>query len=108
MKEIKAVIQPHRLSRLRHAFRRMKGFPGMTVVHAQGCSAEDDADTDTSLMCELTEFSNKVRIEIIATEEQLEEIVKIIYESGHSGQKGDGIVWVTDVGAFRRLRHSYD
>ena len=38
----------------------------------------------------------------------VEEIVKIIYECAHSGQKGDGIVWVTDVGAFRRLRHVYD
>lgn len=108
MKEIKAVIQPHRLSRLRHAFRCMKGFPGMTVVHAEGCSADEGDGTDTDLQCELTEFSSKVRIEIVAPEEKVQEIVKIIYECGHSGQKGDGILWVTDVGAFRRLRHLYD
>ena len=108
MKEIKAVIQPNRLSRLRHALRRMKGFPGMTVVQANGCSAEEQAGAEPDLFCELTEFSNKVRVEIVAAEEQVEEIMKIIYDAGHSGHKGDGVIWVTDVGAFRRLRHKYE
>lgn len=108
MKEIKAVIQPNRLSRLRHALRSMKGFPGMTVVQADGCSAEEHPAAEANLVGELTEVSSKVRIEIVAPEEQVEEIMKIIYEAGHSGQKGDGIVWVTDVGAFRRLRHNYE
>lgn len=108
MKEIKAVIQPQRLSRLRHAFRSMKGFPGMTVVQAQGCSSQEDSEVGDDLLCELTEFSAKVRIEIVAPDEIAEEIVKIIHEIGHSGQKGDGVVWVTDVGVFFRLRHRYD
>lgn len=108
MKEIKAVIRPHRLGRLRHAFRQMKGFPGMTVVHAEGCSADEEFADDQDLVCQLTEFSTKVRIEIVAPEDKVEQIMTVIYEAGHTGEKGDGVVWVTDVGAFRRLRHVYD
>jgi nitrogen regulatory protein P-II 1 len=37
MKEIKAVIQPHRLSKVRSAFRHIKNFPGMTVSKVEGC-----------------------------------------------------------------------
>ena len=36
MKEIKAVIQPSRLARLREQFRKLPDFPGMTVTHAEG------------------------------------------------------------------------
>lgn len=104
MKEIKAVIQPHRLSRLRQALRGMKGFPGMTVVRAEGCSSQEGSEFDNNLVSELTEFSVKVRIEIVAPDEKVEEIVKIVRDIGHTGQKGDGVVWVTDVGAFHRLR----
>jgi nitrogen regulatory protein P-II 1 len=105
MREIKAVIQPQRLSRLRSAFRRMQGFPGMTVVHAEGCSYHDGPESHDDVWSELTEFSPKVRIEIIAPEEKVVEILGIIHEICHTGQKGDGIAWVTDVGAFRQLRY---
>jgi len=108
MKEIKAVIQPRRLSRLRSAFRQMKAFPGMTVVHAEGCSYHEESEVNREILCELTEFSPKVRIEIIAPDEKVDEILGIIHEIVHTGQKGDGIVWVTDVTVFRRLRHTCD
>ena len=37
MKEIKAVVQPHRLPKIRSAFRNIKNFPGMTVTKVDGC-----------------------------------------------------------------------
>lgn len=105
MREIKAVIQPQRLGRLRAAFRHMREFPGMTVTHAEGCSYHEGPEEAGDVWCELTEFSPKVRIEILAPEEKVLEILRIIHETCHTGQKGDGIVWVTDVGAFRQLRY---
>jgi nitrogen regulatory protein P-II 1 len=67
MKEIKAVIQPSRLSRVREALR-------------------------------------KVRIEMITPDEHVDEMVRIIRELCHTGQRGDGVVWVTPVETFSRLR----
>ncbi|MFM2435587.1 MAG: hypothetical protein RL063_1568, partial [Pseudomonadota bacterium] len=37
MKEVKAIIQPHRLSKIRSALRNIKNFPGMTVTKVEGC-----------------------------------------------------------------------
>lgn len=104
MKEIKAVIQPQRLNRLRDAFRAMQAFPGMTIAAVQGCSANDSGGTTPSFVGELTEFSNKVRIEIVAADDLVEEILRIIHETAHSGQKGDGLVWVSEVDTCRQLR----
>jgi nitrogen regulatory protein P-II 1 len=103
MKEIKAVIQPQRLNRLRSAFRLMREFPGMTILQAEGCSYHEGPQSSDDWRAELTEFSMKVHIAILAPEEKVDEIVRIIHETCHTGRKGDGIVWVSEVGLFRRL-----
>jgi nitrogen regulatory protein P-II 1 len=104
MKEIKAVVRPSRLHRIRDAFRRLPGFPGMTVVKVLGCSGHAGEERHATLKGELTEFADKVRIEIVAPEEMVQGILDIIHDQAHTGQPGDGIVWVTEVTALRHVR----
>jgi nitrogen regulatory protein P-II 1 len=104
MKEIKAVIQPSRLSRVREALRKVRGFPGMTITAAEGCSDVEDLALQRRDTEELVEFSRKVRIEMITPDEHVDEMVRIIRELCHTGQRGDGVVWVTPVETFSRLR----
>ncbi|HYE36170.1 P-II family nitrogen regulator [Methylocaldum sp.] len=104
MKEIKAIIQPQRLGKLRNAFRQMRGFPGMTVSRVEGCSQHDEPEVSHSIREELTDFSPKVRVEIVAPDDKVDEIVGIILANGHTGQPGDGIIWVTEIGNFQRIR----
>jgi nitrogen regulatory protein P-II 1 len=104
MKEIKAIIQPQRLDRLRDAFREMPGFPGMSVSRAEGCGPHEGPETAHGLREELTDFSPKVRIEIIAPDDRVDEIVGLIHTHTHTGRRGDGIIWVTEVLAFRRIK----
>ena len=106
MKEIKAVIQPARLARLRAAFRRFTDFPGMTVARAEGSGYHPDKPMPPGVRSELTDFSAKVRVEIVAPEAQVEALVAVIRETCHTGQPGDGVVWVTPVESFRRLRET--
>ena len=105
MKEIKAVIQPGKLQKLRTALTALPNFPGMTIMRAEGCSpraAESDRRLD--IHAELTDFSPKVRVEIIAEDGQVAEIVHLIREICHTGHMGDGIVWVTPTDDFVRMR----
>lgn len=104
MKEIKAIIQPSRLSRVRDALRNIRGFPGMTVTAAEGCSDVEDSRLPKRPSEELVEFSPKVRIEIVSPDEHVDEMVGVIRELCFTGQRGDGIVWVTPVDTFKRLR----
>ncbi len=103
MKEIKAIIQPKRLERIRDAFRQMPGFPGMTILKVQGCSGHRGLERHDSLREELTEFSDKIRLEIVTPDEQVAEIVKLIHQHAYSGKQGDGLLWVTEVGEVHRL-----
>jgi nitrogen regulatory protein P-II 1 len=104
MKEIKAIIQPSRLSRVRDALRKIRGFPGMTITAAEGCSDVEDSKLPKRAAEELIEFSPKVRIEIVSPDEHVDELVQVIRELCYSGQRGDGIIWVTSVDSFKRLR----
>ena len=106
MKEIKAIIRPSRLHKIREAFRSLPGFPGMSASHVEGCSAHAGEERHDTLKEELTDFSKKVRIEIVAPDEMVPDILRILHHNAHTGQMGDGVLWVTEVGTFRRLCHS--
>ncbi|MEI7455256.1 MAG: P-II family nitrogen regulator [Nitrosomonadales bacterium] len=103
MKEIKAIVRPAKLHKIRDAFRLLPGFPGMNISHVEGCSAHTGIEQNDSLKDELTDFSKKLRIEIIAPDDMLEDILSILHRTAHTGQTGDGVLWVTDVQAFTRL-----
>jgi nitrogen regulatory protein P-II 1 len=102
MKEIKAIIPPQRLPKIRSALRNIKGFPGMTVTKVEGCGHHVAKPTH-GIREELTDYSPKVRIEMIAPDELVEGVLQILVEVGQTGQVGDGIVWVTSVERMIRL-----
>jgi nitrogen regulatory protein P-II 1 len=104
MKHIHAIIQPFRLAKVRDALRGLSGFPGMTVQRIQGCSQIDTDDLPRGIKGELTDYSPGIRLGIIAPDELVPEIVRRIHVGAHTGQKGDGILWVTNVESFVKLR----
>jgi len=97
MKEIKAVVRPARLDRIREAMRQFPGFPGMSVSKVDGCSRFPAGQHPRSVKEALTDYSSKVRIEIVCPDEMVESIVQIIAAQGFTGHTGDGLIWVTDV-----------
>lgn len=98
MKEVKAVIRPNKLAALRDALVALPGFPGMTVAKVDGCSAPTrHVPNKVKIRDELTDYSPKVRVEIVAPDDVAEAIFQRITEIAQTGHYGDGLVWVTDV-----------
>jgi len=103
MKAIHAVIQVGKLHSIREALADLPSFPGMTVTRAEGCGSNEDKE-DRDSRQNLVDFSPKVRLEILAPDEQVDEILKTIHTFAHTGQLGDGVTWVTSVDQFHRIR----
>ena len=101
MKEIKAIIQPQRLARIRSALRNIKEFPGMTVTKVEG--AGHFVAKPSQVRDELSDYTPKVRLDMVVPDHLVEGILQIIVEIAHAGQIGDGIVWVTPVERMIRL-----
>ena len=98
MKEIKAVIRPTKLPALREALRSLPGFPGMTISKVEGLSApERIGPCKGSTRHALTDYTAKVRIEIVSPDELTDTIVERIVAAASTGQIGDGLVWITPI-----------
>lgn len=102
MKEIKAVVQPSRLPKIRSALRNIKGFPGMTVSKVEGCG-HHLKKPELGVREELTDYSPKAYLFLVVPDDMVEGILQVIVEVGHTGNVGDGIVWVTPVERLVRL-----
>lgn len=74
----------------------------MTVTKVDGCG-HHLAKPNHGIREELTDYSPKVKIEIVAPENMVEGLLQVLVEVGHTGQVGDGIVWVTEAERMIRL-----
>jgi nitrogen regulatory protein P-II 1 len=69
----------------------------MTVSKVEGCGAPSRHLAKHTIKEELTDYSPKVRIEIVAPDDVAESIFQRITEVAKTGHYGDGLVWMTDV-----------
>ena len=102
MKLISAIIQPVRLTKVREAARTFPNFPGMTIDKVEGFSLQEESPK--SIKAELTDYSAKIRLLIIAPDEQVDAIVQMIASCCHTGERGDGHLWVSNVQEHYRIR----
>jgi nitrogen regulatory protein P-II 1 len=103
MKEIRAIVRPSRLQRLRDALRAIPNFPGVTLFKAEGFTAPAAIDK-RSVKDELTDFTDKIMVCVLAESEMVDTIKDAIIEAVHTGQVGDGLVWVVDIESMHRIR----
>ncbi|MEI6543172.1 MAG: P-II family nitrogen regulator [Methylococcales bacterium] len=92
MKEIRAFIQPHKLSSVTMALLEIQGFPGMTIIDCDGFGRER-----TQHIQDYKPFLPKKRIEIFAPDHLADIIFDTIMQSAYSGQHGDGKVYIMNV-----------
>jgi nitrogen regulatory protein P-II 1 len=96
MKIVTAVVRPNKLSAVRDALRTMPDFPGMTVTKVEGCSATA-RHASVNLKEQLTDYTPKIRIELVADDPIAERAYDCILDVAKTGQMGDGLVWIMPV-----------
>ena len=105
MKIITAMVQPFMLSKITGALEQIDGFPGMTVTDVRGFGREKSIHgqgVPHNVMEEFLEYVKKSRIEIVAQDGMVDQIVNTIVSAAHTGNTGDGKVFVWSVeGAVR-------
>jgi nitrogen regulatory protein P-II 1 len=106
MKEIRAIARPARLARLQAALRAIPGFPGLTVLPAQGFTAPASMVKRT-VKDELTDFTEKLMLCVLVEDDMVEPIRLAILEACHTGQIGDGLVWVVNIESMHRIRDQH-
>ena len=104
MKAIKAVVQPFMLSKVTSRLQAIRNFPGMTVTKVQGFGREKAQGALHRIVEDLVDYVPKVEIEIVVNDAMVDEIVRVITENAHTGNKGDGKIFVYEVSGAIRIR----
>ncbi|MBA3497298.1 MAG: P-II family nitrogen regulator [Gemmatimonadota bacterium] len=103
MKLIVAVIRPDRLNEVLEALYRAE-VRGLTVTRVLGHGGETDRVETYRGTTVKMELQEKVRIEIGVSEPFVDATVRAILSGAHTGEVGDGKVFVLDVGQVHRIR----
>jgi nitrogen regulatory protein P-II 1 len=103
MKLVTAIIKPHLLSEVKAALEGV-GVAGMTISEAQGFGRQH-GHTEVYRGAEYTvDFVPKVRLEVLAEDEDADDIVEAVIRAARTGKIGDGKVWVMPVEDVTRVR----
>ncbi|OHE55394.1 MAG: transcriptional regulator [Thermodesulfovibrio sp. RBG_19FT_COMBO_41_18] len=103
MKMIAAVIKHFKLDDVKDALSQA-GIQGMTVTEVKGFGRQKGHVEIYRGSSFEVRFIPKLKIEIAVLDEKLEEIVKIIQKAAHTGEIGDGKIFVYDLKDVVRIR----
>jgi nitrogen regulatory protein P-II 1 len=103
MKLIVAIIRPDRLNEVLEALYRAE-VRGLTVSRVMGHGGETDRVETYRGTTVKMELQEKVRLEIGVSEPFVKVTIKAILNAAHTGEVGDGKIFVLDVEEVHRIR----
>lgn len=95
MKEVKAFVRSKRVTDVIKGLRN-NDFKSITVTEVEGLGRFTKPDAKPSMKFPIT-HSKMAKLELVCNKEDVEEIVRIIHKCGGTGEKGDGIIYVSNV-----------
>lgn len=104
MKEIKAILQPHIVTKVVRALQALPHFPGLTLSDAHGQGRGRGAGGSFKLTEDEIDYHRKVILEVVCNDELTPGIVGAIRQAAHTGNKGDGIIVVSELREVIRIR----
>lgn len=103
MKQVVAVVKPHKLDDVKDALKEV-GVQGLTIVDAKGFGRQR-GQTEVYRGAEYEiEFIPKVRIELAVADSDLDKVVEAIKASAKTGKIGDGKIFVLNLEQAIRIR----
>jgi nitrogen regulatory protein PII len=103
MKKVEAVIKPFKLDEVKDKLNEI-GIKGITVSEVKGFGRQK-GHTELYRGAEyVVDFLPKIKLEIVITDIQLDEVVNAIIKSAQTGRIGDGKIFVTHLEDTIRIR----
>jgi nitrogen regulatory protein P-II 1 len=103
MKKIEAIIKPFKLDDVKEALSEI-GIYGMTVTEVNGYGRQKGHKEIYRGAEYVVDFVPKIKLEIVVTDDRLDETVETIRSATNSGKIGDGKIFVLPVEGATRVR----
>jgi nitrogen regulatory protein P-II 1 len=104
MKKIEAIIRPLRLEAVKTALAEA-GVTGITVSDVRG-SGRQHGHGPYSYRGEeyIIELPSKIKLEIVARDDEVDEVIEVLLEHARTGEEGDGKIFVLSARDAVRIR----
>jgi len=104
MKEIKAIIRPSKLLEVTEELHGIDGLPGVTVSEIKGFGKGRAKNAKDKIVYEMVEFIPRIQLEVVVNDEMVAEVVNVIQKFSHTGNTGDGKIFVVTVEDVIKIR----
>jgi nitrogen regulatory protein P-II 1 len=104
MKEIKAIIRPGKLRDVAEELHAIDGMPGVTVSEIKGFGKGKARNATDKLLYEMVEFIPRVKLELVVTDDMVDEVVNVIQKYAHTGNTGDGKIFISTIDDVVKIR----
>ena len=103
MKKVEAIIRPFKLEDVKVALVEA-GIVGMTVSEVRGFGRQK-GQVERYRGSEFTvEFLQKLKIEVVVSDENVTDVIKAIGDAAKTGEIGDGKIFISPVESVIRIR----
>lgn len=103
MKKIEAIIRPEKLSQVKMAMEEI-GIMGMTIYEVHGRGEQKGLEFTHRAGKYRVDLLAKTKVEIVIGDADVDKVVAKIIESAHSGEIGDGKIFISPVEKVIRIR----
>jgi nitrogen regulatory protein P-II 1 len=103
MKEIKAYIRPALVHRVIEALKQ-GGATNISMIRVKGLGLLEDPQSKEYDADSIERSSEMVKLEIVSRDSDVDQYVQLIQQFAHTGNAGDGLVYITDVERTIKLR----
>lgn len=104
MKEIKAIIQPFMLDKVLTALTKLGDLPGLSMSRVSGWGKARAQHAKQTHSEAGHRFADKVKLEIVVADDVADNVIETITRVAHTGNIGDGKIFVIDVAEAVKIR----
>ena len=103
MKKVEAIIKPFKLDEVKDELNNV-GVLGLTVTEVKGYGRQK-GHTELYRGAEYAvDFLPKIKIELIISDELIEEVIEVIKSKANTGRIGDGKIFISNIDEVIRIR----
>ena len=104
MKEIKAIIRSSKFWDVTVELQKIEELPGVTVSEIKGFGKSRAKNAKDKIVYEMVDLIPRIKLEVVVNDEQANEVVNVIQKAAHTGNTGDGKIFVTEVSNVVKIR----
>jgi len=104
LKEIKAIIRPHRLDAVLDALHTHADLPGVTISTVRGFGRTVGRSSDSEKTLIQYGTAEMVKLECVIDDDLVDPVIDIIQTAAQTGHTGDGKIFIYDVREIVKIK----